>query len=127
MPRQSAAEKAGRDWAQYHLPIAGRVCAECEDRPANERHHWDGDPTNNDRNVVFVCGRCHRRLDGRNDIMGAIHRAKTHCPRGHPYEGDNLYVSPKGDRFCMTCQRERGRLKEQRRRAARRGAQLSQD
>lgn len=30
----------------------------------------------------------------------------THCPQGHPYEGDNLYVSPGGDRRCRTCKRE---------------------
>ncbi len=30
---------------------------------------------------------------------------KTHCPRGHPYEGDNLYIDPKGQRECMICRR----------------------
>lgn len=28
---------------------------------------------------------------------------KTHCPKGHPYAGDNLYVNPKGHRFCRKC------------------------
>ncbi len=32
-------------------------------------------------------------------------RAKTHCPRGHPYSGDNLYVGPNGYRVCRMCQR----------------------
>lgn len=27
---------------------------------------------------------------------------KTHCPRGHPYSGDNLIVR-RGARFCRTC------------------------
>lgn len=35
-----------------------------------------------------------------------VNRKKTHCPQGHPYSGDNLYVSPKGYRACRTCQRE---------------------
>ena len=32
---------------------------------------------------------------------------KTHCPHGHPYWGENLYVSPRGDRRCRTCARDR--------------------
>lgn len=31
-------------------------------------------------------------------------RQKTHCPHGHEYTGDNLYVNPKsGRRTCRTC------------------------
>lgn len=31
---------------------------------------------------------------------------KTHCPKGHAYEGENLYVNPNtGHRMCVTCQR----------------------
>lgn len=33
--------------------------------------------------------------------------ARTHCPQGHPYEGDNLYVKPSGRRVCVTCRRAR--------------------
>jgi hypothetical protein len=32
-------------------------------------------------------------------------RNVTHCPKGHPYEGDNLYVDPKGKRRCRACKR----------------------
>lgn len=28
---------------------------------------------------------------------------KTHCKRGHPFSGDNLYVAPDGERGCRTC------------------------
>jgi len=28
---------------------------------------------------------------------------KTHCPKGHPYSGDNLYVEKTGQRRCRTC------------------------
>lgn len=31
---------------------------------------------------------------------------KTHCPNGHEYSGDNLYVNPKGSRKCKACLRE---------------------
>jgi len=33
--------------------------------------------------------------------------ARTHCPAGHAYEGDNLYVAPSGFRGCRACHRER--------------------
>jgi hypothetical protein len=31
---------------------------------------------------------------------------RTHCPHGHPYAGDNLYVY-RGRRFCKTCRKDR--------------------
>lgn len=34
---------------------------------------------------------------------------KTHCPQGHEYAGDNLYVNPQGFRECRACHRERKR------------------
>lgn len=45
---------------------------------------------------------------------GQVHAAKTHCPQGHPYSGDNLYVhenkeTGKKSRYCRTCLRERRR------------------
>jgi hypothetical protein len=30
---------------------------------------------------------------------------KTHCPQGHEYAGENLYVKPNGSRVCRICQR----------------------
>ena len=33
-------------------------------------------------------------------------RDKTHCPRGHEYAGDNLYVDTRGRRVCRRCQRD---------------------
>ncbi len=42
---------------------------------------------------------------------------KTHCPQGHPYSGDNLYVRPNGKgRDCRKCKA----LRMNRYRAARR-------
>lgn len=44
------------------------------------------------------------------------HLAKTHCPQGHPYEGDNLMIQTyRGyvERHCRICVRERNnRLRE---------------
>lgn len=39
-----------------------------------------------------------------------FHSAKTHCPKGHPYSGGNLYTPPSGGRFCRECGNERGRV-----------------
>lgn len=34
---------------------------------------------------------------------------KTHCLRGHPLSGENLYRDPRGMRQCRECARERSR------------------
>ncbi len=47
-------------------------------------------------------------------VNGAINRAKTHCPKGHPYTGDNLYINPRGSRNCRTCRREIARFERKR-------------
>lgn len=42
----------------------------------------------------------------RGDLAEVTRRyqsVKTHCPAGHPYSGDNLYVNPSGQRQCRTC------------------------
>ena len=39
---------------------------------------------------------------------------KTHCPQGHPYKGEHLYIAKDGRRYCMTCIQHR---KKQRREA----------
>ena len=37
----------------------------------------------------------------------AIHARKTHCPKGHPYSGENLYLTPGGrSRHCRECVRQ---------------------
>jgi hypothetical protein len=50
-------------------------------------------------------------------------QSRTHCPQGHPYAGDNLYVAPNGERYCRACGREKNRRwKAKQRAAARLGA-----
>jgi hypothetical protein len=34
-----------------------------------------------------------------------INSEKTHCPRGHPYEGSNLRIDERGQRICRACGR----------------------
>ncbi len=36
----------------------------------------------------------------------AIAARRTHCPRKHPYSGDNLYTRPDGSRECRICKRQ---------------------
>lgn len=50
----------------------------------------------------------------RGEAPSAYHAKKTHCPKGHPYSGDNLYVGAKGNRVCRACGREKARVKRQR-------------
>ena len=48
---------------------------------------------------------CQRGICG--EVNARRMRAKTHCPYGHPYSGDNLYIKPNtpGHRDCRTCLR----------------------
>lgn len=45
----------------------------------------------------------------RSTAPTAENSRKTHCPRGHSYSGENLYVKPSGYRECRTCNRMRPR------------------
>jgi len=47
------------------------------------------------------------------------HRSKTHCPRNHPYAGDNLVLTSDGRRRCRICVNTAHRASQARRRAAR--------
>lgn len=49
-----------------------------------------------------------RRGEGKF-ITAKVNGAKTHCPKGHPYSGDNLYMEPSGGRGCRACRRESAR------------------
>ncbi len=49
--------------------------------------------------------------------LPAIEIRQTHCPKGHPYNGDNL-LTYHGWRECKTCVYTRNREAKRRRRAA---------
>jgi hypothetical protein len=38
---------------------------------------------------------------------------RTHCPQGHPYDEENTYVGPRGQRSCRICRREADRRHRQ--------------
>lgn len=43
---------------------------------------------------------------------------KTHCNYGHPFEGENVYIDPRGQPRCKACRREAVRKIRERDRAA---------
>lgn len=46
----------------------------------------------------------------RSDNPTALNACKTHCVKGHPLSGSNLFVRPNGEgRTCRTCKRDRDR------------------
>ncbi len=47
----------------------------------------------------------------------AQHARATHCPEGHPYEGDNLRVHTQGFRRCRACTARHQREYQERKRA----------
>lgn len=53
----------------------------------------------------------------RGEWFPGVNTGKTHCPQGHPYSGDNLYVIPAtGGRMCRTCKSAARRAEKARRR-----------
>jgi len=54
----------------------------------------------------------HRENMLRGNTPSAAQRARTHCVRGHPFSGENLYITTEGRRSCRACHRmhERNRV-----------------
>lgn len=59
----------------------------------------------------------------RGEGVAVQNSRKTHCPKGHPYAGENLMIVRDGkgyiSRRCRSCDRERVRLHHARKRAER--------
>ena len=45
----------------------------------------------------------------RGESLFAQQVKRTHCPQGHPYAGDKLRITRKGERKCRTCDRDQHR------------------
>lgn len=46
-----------------------------------------------------------QKENSRRGLTGKLNnwnKRKTHCPKGHPYSGDNLYIN-RNERFCKLC------------------------
>lgn len=82
-----------------HWPVTN-VCHSC-DNPScvNPEHLFPGSQKDNMQDCL---------IKNRN-----FFKAKTHCKRGHPLHGDNVYRNPAGARVCKLCRNYR--LKKYRR------------
>ena len=71
-------------------PIPDRLVIDhlCRNRACQNARHME--PVTNAENI-------RRGHSGRHNAI------KTHCPQGHPYSGDNLYVGRTGKRGCRAC------------------------
>lgn len=80
------------------IPEGLFVLHECDNRRCwNPDHLWLGTISDNKQDEI---------AKGRN-----FEKNRSHCPSGHAYSGDNLWVDSRGFRHCRECKRERDRRK----------------
>lgn len=99
--------------SRHTIASRNRAKTHCE-----RGHELNGDNLR-ERNGKRWCHACHIETGGeaRRQRLAAERpegwerrywqAEKTHCPEGHPYAGDNLYISPTGARGCRTCRNAR--------------------
>lgn len=89
--RQELAHRVSYELAYGPIPSGVFACHSCDNPPCvHPDHLFLGTGLDNSRDSTDK-GR-HRN------------QKKTHCPQGHPYSGENLYVVPTtGRRQCRTC------------------------
>lgn len=74
---------------QYVLHLCDqRLCC-------NPAHLWLGSPTHNSADELA------KRRHPEQKV--------THCPKGHPYDNENTYLTPSGSRNCRECSRLRSK------------------
>lgn len=78
------------------------------------RHLDDVKENNHVRNLAWGTHEDNAQDAIRNGRDYNRQRDKTHCPQGHPYSGENLYIGPRGERHCKSCKRRRQQSEESR-------------
>ena len=98
------------------IPDGLDVLHHCDNRPCCQTDPTPGYPEGHLFLGTHADNNADRDAKGRCRA-GIVNTAKTHCPQGHPYAGENLRVV-RGGRQCKTCIRARDRVRSARKRKA---------
>jgi HNH endonuclease len=101
--RLSNAHVLSYQWSKGPIPDGYRIDHLCRNRRCVNPHHLDAvtHQTNIKRGLSKWYGVSEGLLKGHQKSRNA-----THCPQGHPYSGDNLFINVNGSRRCRQCNRE---------------------
>lgn len=71
-------------------------------------------PDGRESRQCHECRRLRGSFKGEPGAPVVPNDAKTHCPKGHPYDEENTYLSPQGSRMCRICRRDQWRAWKER-------------